>query len=232
MTVLAMRSTFPETLDDDDTDLAVYQRCLTELDRINRLTFAHQPTLRWLNAATCGLPAGAWISVCDVAFGYGDLLRAIARWADARGLRAQLYGIDLNPRSAAAARAATPPDMPIRYLTGDVFNHRPDAPYDFVVSSQFTHHLSDDQVVRFLRWIDTYAELGWHITDLHRSVLPYYGFPVLARLLGLHSITRTDGAISIARSFRRGEWQAFANIAGVKAEITRAPGFRLCVRSS
>lgn len=148
---------------------------------------------------------------------------------DRCGLRVRLVGIGPNPRSAAAARAATPADMDIAYLTGDVFEHRPDDPYDFVVSSQLTHHLDDRQVVRFLQWVDTYAERGWHITDLHRHPVAYHAFPLLPPLMGWHRIVRTDGVTSIARSFRRGEWQAYANIAGAHARITRSLGFRMCV---
>jgi SAM-dependent methyltransferase len=89
------------------------------------------------------LPVGETFSVLDVGYGQGDLLRTIARWADPRGLRAQLSGIDLNPRSAIAARSATPLGMTIDDQTCDVFSYAPAEPLDFIVSSQSTHHLSD-----------------------------------------------------------------------------------------
>ena len=41
----------------------------------------------------------------DVGFGHGDMLRAIARWARRRGIAVDLVGVDLNPKSEAAARA-------------------------------------------------------------------------------------------------------------------------------
>jgi SAM-dependent methyltransferase len=89
------------------------------------------------------LPVGETFSVLDVGYGQGDLLHAIARWADPRRLRAQLSGIDLNPRSAIAARSATPPGMTIGDRTCDVFSYAPAELVDFIVSSQSTHHLSD-----------------------------------------------------------------------------------------
>jgi 2-polyprenyl-3-methyl-5-hydroxy-6-metoxy-1,4-benzoquinol methylase len=226
---LSMRSTLAEEMDDVDVDIGSYQRCLAELDLINRITFTHRPTLRWLAHATRHLPHGATISVLDVAYGHGDLLRAAARWADRRGLNAQLSGIDLNPRSAAAARAATPRGIDIDYQTGDVFSHTPRAPVDFIVSSQFTHHLTDRDVVRFLTWLEKNSRNGWHIADLQRHPVPYYGFRILGRAMGWHRIVRSDGTISIAGSFRRGEWHAYLNIAGLKAEITWHTAFRLCV---
>jgi hypothetical protein len=40
---------------------------------------------------------------------------------------------------------------------------------------------------------------------------------------------RDDGMISIARSFRRGEWHAYLDKAGVQARISWHTAFRLCV---
>jgi hypothetical protein len=75
-----------------------------------------------------------------------DLLRAIHSWATRRGLMLVLSGIDLNPRSAIEAVAA--------WETGDVFDQALEPKPDFVVSSQFAHHLTDDQVVAFLLWLE------------------------------------------------------------------------------
>ena len=99
------------------------------------------------------------MSVLDVASGQGDLLRAIHSWATRRGLMPMLSGIDLNPRSAIEAVAATPTGTVIAWKTGDVFDQAPEPKPDFVVSSQFAHHLTDDQVVAFLTGAGTRAML-------------------------------------------------------------------------
>ena len=226
---LSIRSTLPEVMDNDDISEVIYQRCLADLSSVNRVTFTHHPTLRWLARATKTLPANSTFSVLDVAYGQGDLLRAISRWAQRRGLQAQLSGIDLNPRSAIAARRATSPEMTINYQTGDVFSYTPATPPDFIVSSQFTHHLGDQDVVKLLTWFEKNALRGWHIADLHRHVIPYYGFRILAGVMGWHRIVGSDGTISIARSFRRQEWKAFLEQAGLQADISWHMAFRLCV---
>lgn len=225
---LAARSTQPEQLDDQSTDLATYHRCLGELAAVNRLTFTHYPTLRWLTRATEARPVSGTISVLDVACGHGDLLRAIATWAHRRGLKVRLFGIDVNPRSAAIAREATPRWMNIEYQTADVFSYTPPERPDFIVSSDFTHHLSDEDVVKFVTWLNENSGYGWHIVDLHRHAVPYYSFPALARLMGWHRILREDGVISIARSFRRGDWRKYLDQAGVQADVSWHL-FRLCV---
>ena len=229
MAHLKRRSSEPEMMDSGVLDQAGYERCLADLEMVNRVTLTHRPTIGWLQAATRGLPAGADVSVLDVACGHGDLLRAIHRWAVRRGLKPRLAGIDLNPGSAVAARAATSAHQDITWHTGDVFAYVPDPAPDFIVSSQFAHHLDDGQVVAFLRWLERHAARGWFVADLHRNVVPYYGFRLLARLMRWHRVVRIDGTISIARSFRRADWRRLTAAAGVPASVHWHPMYRFCV---
>jgi len=225
----SVRADLPELMDAQDLDIAEYNRCLADLARVNKLTLTHRPTLQFLQAATKNLPRGAKISILDIAFGHGDLLRAIARWAAKRGLQAALSGVDLNPRSAAAARAATPAGESIEYLTANIFSYVPQQKPDFIVTSQFTHHLTDAEIVKLLRWMDETAVSGWHIADLHRHALPYFGFRLLCRLMGWHPIVRYDGTISIARSFTKPDWQNYLAQSGLSADITWHLMFRYAV---
>ena len=80
-----------------------------------------------------------------------------------------------------------------------------------------------------MRWLERHAARGWFIADLQRHWFAYYGFRWLARLAGWHRIVRLDGTVSIARSFRRAEWQALLDRAGVDAGIRWHVPFRLCV---
>lgn len=224
---LSARATLDEEMDAPGLDEAVYRRCLRDLAALNRLTMTHRATLQWLERVTKGLPEGAGISVLDVAYGQGDLLRAIGHWAAKRGLQARLLGVDLNPRSRVAAMAATPADQKIAFCTGDVFDFVP-GPVDFIVTSQFTHHLTGPEIVRLLGWLEAHAGRGWHIADLQRHWFAYYGFPLLARVMGWHRIVRQDGRISIARGFARAEWLELLAQAGIVAQV----GWRFPFRHS
>jgi 2-polyprenyl-3-methyl-5-hydroxy-6-metoxy-1,4-benzoquinol methylase len=226
MSGLARRSTARELMDDAALPPAIYRRCIDDLAGVNRLTMTHGATLRWLAKATRHYPPGAEFSVLDVAYGQGDLLRAIGGWAAKAGFRVRLSGVDLNPRSARAAEAATPPAMTIAYHVGDVFAHHPAEKPDFIVTSQFTHHLTDEQLLAFLRWLEAEARRGWHITDLHRHPIPYHSFRWIARAARWHWIVGHDGTISIARGFRREEWAALLAEAGIDAEIAWHVPFR------
>lgn len=217
---LVRRSTRQERMDTDCVDFDDYSRCLHDLSRVNVVTQTHRPMLSWLAKRAEGA-----FSLLDIACGHGDGLRAIRR----RHPHARLTGIDLNPWATRAATAATSPEARIAFINDDAFAHKPAEPFDFIVSSQFTHHLTDDQVVDFLAWLKANAGKGWFISDIHRHWLPYYGFPVLARMAGWHRLVREDGQISVARAFVRGEWEELLRRAGVDAEVRWWFLSRLCV---
>ena len=168
---LSRRSIAPELMDAEPVDLATLESCLRDLERINRWTRSYALTLRWLDRVLAQQDPKRLLLV-DIGSGYGDMLRRIAAWGQRRGIRLDLVGIDRNPQAALAAARVTPRGAPIRYLTADVFD-LPDEPRpDLVISALFAHHLDDHQLVRFLRWMESRARLGWLINDLHRTSSP------------------------------------------------------------
>lgn len=228
MSRLAIRSTEDEQMDAPDLDRHVYARILGDLSQVNRITFNARPTLAFLARATRGLDR---FRLLDVGFGHGDMLRAIARWAKKRGIAAGLVGIDLNPGSAAVARAATPPGLPIDFRTGD-YRDLSGGGFDLVISSLVAHHMTHPQIVDFLRFMESEARIGWLVNDLHRHRVAHLAFPLLARLMRWHRIVREDGTLSIARSFRPAEWPPLLVEAGIPsgaARVVRRFPFRLCV---
>ena len=227
MSKLDIRSREEEQMDAPGLDPAVYEQVLHDLARVNRATFTAWPTLAFLGRAEGEAKS---FRLMDVGFGDGDILRAIARWAKRRGIKAELVGVDLNEKSVRAAELATPPDLAIDYRAGDYLDQ--EGPFDFIISSQVTHHMTDEQLMTFLRHMEAEARKGWLICDLHRHGFAYWGFPLLARLMLVHRIVREDGRLSIARSFRPDEWRALLAEAGIPpgaAKIVRRFPFRLCV---
>lgn len=221
---LAVRAIAEERMDAEDLSAAEYAAVIADLAKVNRWTMAARPTLSFVATATAGRP----FRLLDVGFGHGDMLRAVAADAARRGQSCELVGIDLNPRSEPAARAATPAHLPIRYLTGD-YEDLGAEPWDLIVSSLVAHHMTHAQLVAFLRFMDRHARMGWLVNDLHRHAFPHWGFPVLATLMRWHPIVKADGTLSIARSYRPAEWPPILQEAGVKARVYRAFPFRLCV---
>lgn len=215
-------------MDDPALDAATYTEVLHDLAQVNSVTLARRPTLDFLSRA---VGERKRFRLLDVGFGDGDMLRAIRSWADRRGIEAELVGIDLNSRSVAAARDRTPPAMEIDYRTGDYADLAGEG-WDCVVSSLVAHHMTRDQLVQFLRFMDREARMGWFVNDLRRSRFAWLGYPLLARLMNWHPIVRHDGRLSIARSYRREEWAPILASAAVEgAEVKRVFPFRLCVET-
>ncbi|MGH6612854.1 methyltransferase domain-containing protein [Sphingomonas sp.] len=226
---LAVRAQAEELMDAEDLDAATYADVVGDLARVNVVTMAARPTLDFLARGTRGMTR---FRLLDVGFGDGDMLRRIARWAKRRGLEAELVGVDLNPRSELAATAHTPADLGITYITGDYADHdgADRGGWDFVISSLVAHHMTHDQLVAFLRFMEAKAVRGWQVNDLHRHGFAHWGFPILATLARWHPIVRHDGQLSIARSYRPDEWSPILAEAGiVDARVARVFPFRLCV---
>jgi SAM-dependent methyltransferase len=207
--------------------------CLHDIARVNRLTFAQRPTLAWLEGLVAAHPASAApLRIVDVGCGYGDTLRMIDRWAAKRGVPVMLTGIDLNPDAIRAAREATPSSQQIEWLVGDALADHTNGPIDVVICSLLTHHLTNSQIVLFLRWMEQTARRGWFIDDLHRKPMPYHLFRLWSHLTDWHPFVKNDGPVSIRRSFVAEDWQelcAAAEISGGLVSITEHRPARLCV---
>jgi 2-polyprenyl-3-methyl-5-hydroxy-6-metoxy-1,4-benzoquinol methylase len=223
---LATRAIAEELMDADDLDAATYSAVVGDLAKVNVVTMARRPTLGFVRRA---LGTRKSFKLLDVGFGDGDMLRTIARWAAKHGVEAELVGVDLNPRSELAAKEHTPAGMQIRWITGD-YADLAGQDWDMVVSSLVAHHMTHDQLVHFVRFMQAESRMGWLVNDLHRHGFAHWGFPILARVFGWHRIVRLDGTLSIARSYRPAEWPPILAEAGVTdARVYRAFPFRLCV---
>ena len=226
---LTSRAPGPELMDSETVSEGDFAACLDDLHTVNILTRGAAPTLAFLESATRDWPGGTPLRVMDCGFGRGDMLRAVHAFALRRGLEPVLTGLDLNPHSAALARARTPAGVVIDWRTGDIFDE-PVGAHDFIISALFAHHLDGDGVTHFVRWMEASAVRGWFVNDLHRHWLAYHGFRALSTAARWHRFVRHDGPLSVARAFTHADWARILSDAGVTGATVRwhLP-FRLCV---
>ena len=207
--------------------------CLRDIAWINRWTMAYRPVLHWLDTFTgAQSPRAKPLRILDVACGYGDGLRRVEQWAKTRGISVELTGLDLNPDATAIAAEAGPAESEIQWVSSDVFAYAPPKPVHLVISSLFTHHLLECDIVRFLEWMERHATLGWFINDLSRAAIPYYFIRAISKLARLHHFVQYDAPISIARSFVKEDWRRICATAGLKDRDVFIQNFRparLCV---
>jgi SAM-dependent methyltransferase len=215
---------------DEPCSYAEFRDCLRDLMRVNRTVFTYRPTLEWLEQFWGS--AHEPLHIVDVGCGAGDMLRRIERRARERKVAVRLTGVDRNPYAAQAAREFGGQDSAIEWVTCDAYAYRPAAKIDLVISSLFAHHLSDEEIVEFLRWMELVAERGWFVNDLRRGRAPYYAFILLSKAMRWHRFVKHDGPVSVRRSFSPEDWQATVHSAGFSARAVdifcKRPG-RLCV---
>jgi SAM-dependent methyltransferase len=225
----------PEWMD-EPCSYEQFRDCLDDLAQVNAVSLGYRPTLRWMDqllGAVWGT-ADSW-HIVDVGCGRGDMLYHVAGWARRRGVRVRLTGVDLNPyaaRAAAERYETWPAGAPVTWVTGDAFSYEPAGGVDVVISSLFTHHLGDQEIVRFLAWMEGQARRGWFINDLHRSAGACRVYGWLARVAGWHPFVQHDGPVSFRRSFSVEDWRGYGAAAGLDMARVRIkdawPG-RLCV---
>src|SRR5258708_9974521 len=93
---LSRRSAETEWLDGADASPEELALVLHDLARFNGAMLGHWPVIDWLRRATKHAPKEAALTLVDVGCGYGDLLRAIRRWAPKLGLPITLIWLYLH----------------------------------------------------------------------------------------------------------------------------------------
>lgn len=215
---------------DEPLSYAEVRAPLRDLIKVNETVFAYRPTLNWLAQITSS--SNAPIHIVDVGCGAGDVLRRIESWAHRKGVAVRLTGIDHNPLAVRAAREFSGSNSRIEWVACGMSEYQPSVEIDVVISSLFTHHLLDSDIVKFLQWMERVALRGWFINDLRRGPFPYYAFKMLAFGMRWHPIVRHDGQVSVRRSFAPDDWRQYVSAAGYSAasiDIFNAWPGRLCI---
>jgi len=223
-----------ELLDDPRADPAAVRRELRDIARLNTLfggtravVGALEPIFR--NAATGnGKPAtGAPWTLLDVGTGLGDIPRAAATVARRYGITLRLVGVELNRAAAAAARDIGSADrLALVLADGNALPLRPRS-VDIVIASQVLHHLPRDVAVRWIAAFGTLARRAVVLADLRRSRLAMAALWLASHPLGVSSVTRHDGVVSLRRGYTRSEFNAMLRAARVPAVARYRPGFRV-----
>jgi len=103
--------------------------------------------------------------------------------------------------------------------------------FDYVFSSLFLHHFTDEQVVELLAGFGRVARKQVLVIDLWRHPVPYYFISRTRWLFGWHPVTVYDGAISVEAAFSPQELTNLARRAGLAAPqaCTFVPAFRIAL---
>ena len=199
MLVTGQRIVEPELL--DNAGPQDVRECLRDLARLNHY-FGGYRILRSVLREFVG--AGDRFSMLDVGAASGDSGAAIRRsypGAEVISLDRQFSHLDGAAQPKLAADAFRLPFRP--------------ASVDFVFSSLFLHHFSNDQIVALLADFRRVARRAVLSIDLDRGPLAFQFLPATTWLFGWNRIFVHDGKISVQAAFRKQELLELARRAGL-----------------
>jgi SAM-dependent methyltransferase len=220
---LGVSSLGTELLDDPAADPAAVTLSLRNVARANRW-FGGAAAVRYgLGLLLRDLPRDQPLTLLDLGTGAGDLPRRAVGWARRRGHVLRPLGLELS-RPAAALAASVGVPCAVACAGAPPLKQRS---VDIVLVSQVAHHFARESAIRLVRTCDALARLGVVVADLRRGRLAPLAFRVGSTALRFDSITKADGLTSIRRGYTIGELRELLLAAGVRAHVSRRPGYRL-----
>ena len=164
-------------------------------------------------------------TVLDVATGTADIPVTIAKWGRQAGIRIRVTAVDLDPLIINIARKRSERYPEITLAVADGFelpfaNQR----FDYVICSKTAHHFTDEEVSRMIREFSRVARRGYVIVDLRRSWIAYILIFLLTRFFSRNRLSRSDGPLSVLKSFTPGELTALASRSGTSVfRVSKEP---------
>lgn len=205
------RSEKLERIDTGDYTAAEYDRFLHDIRLVNRFAGDNRALKKTLLREIADEDLSGF-SVLDVGAGSGELLRVIARFARRTKRKCNLYGLELNARSAAAILEESKDFAEIAAIRGDTFDLPfADDAFDYAICSLFTHHFRDENVARILREMNRVARRQIFVIDLHRHPAAYVLYKIFCAGFRISRLVREDGSLSILRSFKPSELEGLAH---------------------
>ena len=226
--MLKTRSLQLERIDTGDYTLEEYDRFLCDIGFINRVLGDNRALKKTLlreiedeDLQTC--------SVLDVGAGSGELLRTIAGFARKQHRKTQLFGLELNERSANAMAEESKNFAEIEAVRADAFSLPfADNSFDYAFCSLFTHHFTDENVIKILSEMNRVSRRKIFVIDLHRHRAAYFLYKLFCRSFRISRLVREDGSLSVLRSFMPDELRNLGEKSELKeVSVKRIAPFRL-----
>ncbi|MCC5928943.1 MAG: methyltransferase domain-containing protein [Cyclobacteriaceae bacterium] len=203
------RSDKIEIMDDLQCRGEVVEQTLRELDFINRWLGGNQVTLSGLSFLLQNKKVSKTykkIRLTDIGCGGGDMLKCIHYWGLTNGIQFELVGIDANPHIVNYAKKNCAAYNNINFecidIQSDEFQNRE---FDIIISSLFFHHFHENELISFLRKLESKVSIGLIINDLHRHWLAYYSIKWITGIFSKSKMVRYDAPLSVLRGFNKTE---------------------------
>ena len=216
MVNFSKRSYQKELLDRDDIPFADIEQNMKELNTINSLLGGHAITVKGLqkilNKQKLVLSP---IHICEIGCGGGDNLLALHHYCKKNNIVIHCTGIDIKHSCIEFAKKRCT-ELSATWITNDYqqVNFEGIKPH-IIFSSLFCHHFVEDDLLKMLRWMHEQSSKGFFINDLERNWLAYYSIKFITALFSKSYLVKNDAPLSVARGFKKEEWQQLFATAGM-----------------
>lgn len=213
---LKERSYKKELLDADDIPFDDIKKNMQELNTVNSLLGGHKITIAGIKSIGTPQTSAPVLSICEIGCGGGDNLDAINNWCRKNKVDANFTGIDIKKECIDFAKQQYPA-LNATFITNDYAKvdlsaNKP----DIIFSSLFCHHFTEAELVKMIRWMKANSRKGFFINDLQRHPLAYYSIKLLTSIFSRSYLVKNDAPLSVARGFKRKEWEEIFSIAGIR----------------
>lgn len=201
-----------ELMDRPDVGEKALTGALRDIARVNRMLGGSKVLISALNRLrkTSYQPR----FIVDAGCGGGDLTFEMARWVQKNWPETLVKGMDLHPLIIPFARK----NFQLKNLSFDLQDvtklKEINLSQVLLTCSMFLHHLKDDEIRNFFIRMHEQPVDYIIINDLHRNILAYWGFRLLALLARFSPMARFDGAASVMRGFKKTDWIRYAENTG------------------
>jgi SAM-dependent methyltransferase len=170
------------------------------------------------------------LRLLDVGTGNGTMTRRLSAWARAGGGEWRCVGLDLYLEVLAIASAGAAADAALRLVRGDALRLPfRDESFDVSLCTLTLHHFTDEDAARLVSELARVSRKLVLVSDLERRPLAYLGAKALALTWWRRNrVTRSDGPLSVLRSFTGEELRAIGRRGGLaETTVRRHFPFRL-----
>lgn len=200
ITLLPQNTAITELMDKDDCDLAMLKNTYRAFSDVNKWVSGWQWI--WKKEIEPLLLPGNF-SIADIGCGGGDVTWDFICRADETGKTISVIGVD--PDSRAINYAEKQYHYPRLTFKNSRIEELPDNFVDVATCNHLIHHLDKEQIPEFLHHLKRISRKKVIVNDIHRSLLAFLLFPVIALPYARNSFVLTDGLRSIRKSYTRNE---------------------------
>jgi len=214
MNLFKKRSYQKELMDDLTSTGPEMRQTLQELKIVNKLLGGNKVLTTGLSKIIKSYPQSHY-DIADIGCGGGDMVRVMAEWAKKNNISITIHALDANPNIIGMAKENLEDLNNVKFHTADVFDDLfAQEKMDIITCTLFTHHFTDEELVKMFSGFKKRAKLGLIINDLHRHPLAYYSIKFITRIFSKSPMVKNDGPLSVLRSFKTNELKSVLEASG------------------